>query len=174
MSNGGETSRQLNFRELARATATRMSRLASFRVSAEGEAIITAFREAAEQNTMSSEARLFRYVRNKLNVVLPQLRRLECRLAGLSPRSPLRPQITSEIELIEHTFSNEIAYMLSRTRREIQERDGESNWERFLHRLPPYLQDSIERKGLVVPGIPGAFQPRSLNNPIGIKWGIQF
>jgi hypothetical protein len=38
--------------------------------------------------------------------------------------------------------------------------------------LPPYVKDSIEREGVVIPGVPGAIQP-NFKNP-GASWGLKF
>jgi len=152
----------------------------SFLVTEEGNAALAGLKAAAEKNTTGPEARLASFIREKMNDALASIKADEARARLLPAGSPERKALEDQIDRRVARFRNDIALETLKTADEIRKREGgeKGGFERFKNLLPGYLRECVERKGVVIPGVPGAFKPRTddgfTKGPTGADYEVKF
>jgi hypothetical protein len=156
------------------------SEQASFRVRTEGEAAHASLAAAARANTTGPEARLRERIRGEMDRALRSIREDEAAARALPFGSAEREAIERRIDAREALFRSELRIATLETAREVAARSGGERGalDRFKSILPGYLRECVDREGIVVPGVPGAFRPRAddgvLRGPTGIDWKGHF
>ncbi len=146
----------------ARQAAAELARSPSFQVRSEAESIIAALSREAQANVTGPEARVCRYIRSRLGQVTTQLGALEARLRTASSGTAtegIRRETATHIQ----AFFNELSVHLVAMRQEIEQTRGPSSFQRILQRLPRYLRESVQRRGVSLGPIPGALRPFRLS-----------
>ena len=146
----------------ARQAATELARSPSFQVRTEAESIIAALSREAQGNVTGPEARVCRYIRSRLGQVTAQLSALEARLRTASSGTATE-DIRREIATLVQAFFNELSAHLVAMRQEIEQSRGESGFQRILQKLPRYLRESVQRRGVSLGPVPGALRPFRLS-----------
>ena len=163
--------RGFDIMELTKQALLQMGNSASFRARSEGNYLIGLFEEAARSNINRPEAVFCRQIRASMTNVLPQMHSLE---AQLSSAGSQRSRLQSRIDALEQDFYRNVNMAMATLRDELDRRNESSAFERIKERLPGYVREAIERKGIWIPGIPGAFQPSGGVPPNGITWTGRF
>lgn len=133
--------------------------------------------DAATRNTTGPEANLRRYVQAQTAVTVTDLRKLEERAAKLPP-GPERTAVQQQIDSKVQFYKTDLALQTQKQLDQVKASSGKGVFEALKNKLPKYLRDSIDRRGIVIPGLPGAVVPRTDNGmskgPTGFDWKIRF
>lgn len=132
----------------------------------------------ARRNVTGPEAQYQRRVRTMTTDTATRIRADEQLAARHPPGSRQRREIDRRIATNVQVFRNQLAAETVSLGDQVRQRSGQSGFDRLKARLPSYLQQSIERRGLVIPGVPGGFTPRTdngvMNGPSGVNWRIRW
>ena len=149
----------------------------SFQIGSEGEAVMASLKDSAENNLAGPEAEYFRHIKGLLDRTLLKIKDWESRISRLPKGSVEQIGLEKKINLEATFFRNEVAYWTVRTAKELEAKGGGA-LEKFKKLLPDYLRKCIDRGGAVVPGVPGAFEPRTdkgiKGGPTGIDYKLRF
>lgn len=128
---------------------------------------------AARRNVTGPEADAQRRIRAMTEQTAERVHAMEEELGRLPPgpeRAALRERIDAEVNMFENTLAAESAYLRQQAR--AGERQG-GPMEQLTRALPPLIRRSVEERGLVIPGVPGAIAPRT-SSPYGVDWKLRF
>ena len=132
----------------------------------------------ARRNVTGPEAQYQRRVRASTQRTVADIRADELQAARLPAGSPQRRAIERGIATKVRVFRNTLAADTVSMGNQVRAERGQSGLDAFKSRLPSYLQDCIDRRGVVIPGVPGAITPRTdngvLRGPSGLNWGIRW
>lgn len=150
--------------ELTRQTLLRMGSSPAFRAQTEGERLINLVSDAAQNNTTGPQAVFCRRVRALLNTVVARLRCLQEQGSGQDER----------VVAVEQAYYRDLAMAVADLRDALARGNDSSAFERIKAKLPSYIREAIERKGLWIPGLPGGLQPSGGVPPTGLTWQLRF
>lgn len=149
--------------EVTRQTLLKMGNSAAFRAQTEGQYLINLVSEAAQKNVTGPEAVFCRRVQALLTEVLPRLRLLQ----GQGDQQ-------NELAAVEQAFYRDLAMAAAGLRDALEKANNSSAFESIKAKLPAYIREAIERKGLWIPGLPGGLQPSGGVPPNGVTWQLRF
>lgn len=151
---------------------------ASSQVAIQEQAAIDGLAAAAERNTTGPEARLRRFIQAEMDGALRAIRADEARARALPPGSAERVAIERRIDARAALFRKNTALETLRAADEIRRHGGAGGGAealaRFRAMLPPALAEAIARGGAWIPGVPGAFVPRTDNGVLGGPTGLDY
>lgn len=151
---------------------------ASANVKTLGDAASAGLEDAARRNTTGPEARLLARIRAETQDALRSIRADEAELGTKPAGCPSRRPIEERIDARARRFRNDIALATLRTADEIKARGKKEEVAAFARLLPSFLREVVERGGVSIPGVPGAFRPRAddgiLRGPTGIDYRVDF
>jgi hypothetical protein len=154
-----------------------IARKVSFQIGSEGEAVMASLKDSAENNLAGPEAEYFRHIKGLLVRTLRMINDWESRISRLPKGSVERIGLEKKIDLEATFFRNEVASWTVRTSKELEAKGGGA-LDKFKKLLPDYLRKCIDRGGVVVPGVPGAFEPRTdkgiKGGPTGMDYKFRF
>jgi len=154
----------------------------SFAVRTLAESTTSGLDAAARRNTSGPEAKLLAFVRAAETDALRSIKADEARARALPLDSPERRGLEDGIDARVARFKNDVAVEARKAAGAIAARAGkpasESALDAFKSLLPAYLRECIDREGIVVPGVPGSFVPRTDNGtfggPTGLDYSVEF
>lgn len=154
---------------------------ASRHVKTECESALAGLADAAKKNTTGPEARLMQTIQGLEKDALHSIEADEAQLKKLSLiDSPERRALEDKIDARQRNFDFELARATLATADQIKANAGgdPSALEKFKAVLPEYLRQCIDKGGIVIPGVPGAFMPRQDNGtfapPTGVDYKVTF
>jgi hypothetical protein len=135
-------------------------------VRAIGDASASQLRSAAERNITGPAAGARNRIIGQTDETERQVRDLERRIAaapaGSRERRELEAQLEATVRVFENTLASESAMLQQ------QGGGGGGFYDQVRRALPRYLQQSIDREGLAIPGTPAAIRPRT-SSPYGVE-----
>jgi hypothetical protein len=126
--------------------------------------------DAARRNVLGPEAKAQRSIRAMTDSTSARMAELESKSQSLAAGSKERQAMDAQIDAETRTFENAVRAELADARRSRTQSTPLQSMEKG---LPPYVRDSIRREGLVIPGAPGAVEPKFGKTP-GVVWKIKF
>ncbi len=149
---------------------------ASRGVETRGQTAIDALEGAAERNTTGPEARLSEKIKGSMDGALRAIRADEQRARALPLGSPEREAIEKRFDDRTRLFDHDLAVATLKCADEIKSHSGgdKGALDRFKSMLPGYLRECVDRGGVVVPGVPGSFRPRTDDGTFGGPTGLDF
>jgi hypothetical protein len=152
----------------------------SFAVRSLGEATLAGLDAAARANTTGPEAKLRATAKGLLEDALRSIEADEAKARRLPLESPERRKLEDRIDARVARFRSDLALETRKTAAEVKARAGAGGGgalDRLKSMLPPYLRECVEREGIVVPGVPGAFRPRTddgvFKGPTGLDYKVE-
>jgi hypothetical protein len=154
---------------------------ASDHIKVECESALNGLAAAAANNTTGPEARLVQTIKGLEKDALAAIEPDEAKLKKMSLiDSPERRALEDKIDARMRNFDFELARATFATADEIKAQHGgdASVLDKFKSMLPDYLRQCLDRGGIVIPGVPGAFMPRQDNGtfkpPTGLDYKVPF
>jgi len=144
---------------------------ASQHVRAFGNVNADQLKPAADKNAGGLEAAARKRIMNETDRVETRVRALEAKAKSLPPgaeRTKVEQEIDREVTMFENMVASERAGVINGKGATTATDPGKE----ITKKLPPYLKDSVEKDGVVIPGMPGAVKPST--SPPGFEWKIKF
>lgn len=150
----------------------------SSRLKTLAQATTGGLEEAAKKNTSGPEAKLLAWTKAAQADALRSIEADEAKARKLPLDGPERRALEDGIDARVRRFENDLTLETLRTADAIKARagggGGASALDRFKGMLPPYLRECIEKEGVVIPGVPGSFKPRTDNGTFGGPTGLDY
>jgi hypothetical protein len=125
--------------------------------------------DGAARNTTGPEAASRRRILAETNHVEGRVQHLEAQARLLRPGTPERARVEREIDASVRTFEGSIASERTIVAQQSARAAPSDPGSALTRALPGYLGEVAERKGLVIPGVPGSVRP-VFTAPVGIVW----
>jgi hypothetical protein len=136
-----------------------------------GQIAMKELEPAANKDVLGPAGTTSRRIESMTNKTVGEIEALEKQAKSFPKGSPERAKIEDQIQAkvddLQRRVDSEMGqYKLGQPKKDVPMLD------KLKGSLPPYVKDSIDREGVVIPGVPGAIKP-NFTNP-GASWGLKF